>query len=125
MLINLSNHPYEQWSELQKQAAQAFGECVDLPFPAVDPWGDEHYIAQLAEEYRQRVHRLAEKSAGESVAVHLMGEMTFTYALLQMLREDGVACIASTTERMSTDLGDGQKEIRFEFVRFRNYFKIE
>lgn len=124
MLINLSNHPCEQWDAPQKQAAQAFGECVDLPFPPVDPAGDEQYVAQLAEEYRRRVHQLAEKSAAESVTVHLMGEMTFTYALLQMLRVDGVPCIASTTERMSTDLGNGQKEMRFVFVRFRNYFNI-
>ncbi len=124
LLINLSNHPYEQWDITQKQAAQAFGTCVDLPFPAVDPAGDEQYITQLAEEYRRHVHQLAETSVAGSVTVHLMGEMTFTYALLQMLREDGVPCIASTTERMSTDLGNGQKEMRFVFVRFRNYFNI-
>jgi hypothetical protein len=124
MLINLSNHPFDQWDAPQKQAAQAFGECVDLPFPAVDPAGDEQYVLQLAEQYRSRVHQLAAQSKSEAVTVHLMGEMTFTYALLQMLQVDGIPCIASTSERMSVDLGNSQKETRFIFVRFRNYCKV-
>ncbi|MBP7368675.1 MAG: hypothetical protein KA976_02990 [Paludibacteraceae bacterium] len=123
MLINLSNHPYDQWDTLQKQAAQVFGECVDLPFPAVDPAGDERYIHELALAYREKVHQMAAQKVSESVTVHLMGEMTFTYALLQMLQEDGVPSIASTSERISTELGNGQKETCFTFVRFRYYYK--
>ena len=33
MIINLSNHPKETWQEKQLQAARAYGELVDLPFP--------------------------------------------------------------------------------------------
>lgn len=124
MLINLSNHPYNQWNTLQQQAAQVFGECVDLPFPAVDPAGDEHYIRKFALEYREKVHQLAAQKESESVTVHLMGEMTLTFALLQMLQIDGIPCIASTSERMSIDLGNEQKETRFAFVRFRYYFSL-
>jgi hypothetical protein len=122
MLINLSNHPYEQWSQTQKNAAQAYGECVDLPFPTIDPEGDETYIEQLAESYAAQV--LAIAKGKEETTVHLMGEMTFTFTLLQMLLKENITCIASTSERISVDLGSGQKETRFDFVRFRKYINL-
>lgn len=46
MLLNLSNHPSSLWCDEQKKAAETlFGEIVDLPFPQVDPNGDEAYRA--------------------------------------------------------------------------------
>lgn len=32
LLINLSNHPYALWEQKQRDAAEVYGECVDLPF---------------------------------------------------------------------------------------------
>ncbi|OPZ03382.1 MAG: hypothetical protein BWZ11_00164 [Bacteroidetes bacterium ADurb.BinA395] len=122
MLINLSNHPYELWSVKQQEAAAVYGSCVDLPFPAVDPEGDETYIEQLAESYAAQV--LAIAKGKEETTVHLMGEMTFTFTLLQMLLKENITCIASTSERISVDLGSGQKETRFDFVRFRKYINL-
>lgn len=40
VFINCSNHPSERWSREQKQAAEGYGEIVDLPFPEVDPSWD-------------------------------------------------------------------------------------
>ena len=37
MFINFTNHPSAQWSAEQKAAAQAYGEVIDLAFPAIDP----------------------------------------------------------------------------------------
>ena len=51
-----------------------------------------------------------------------MGEMTFTYALAQKLKNAGIPCVASTTVREVIDHGDGRKEAQFRFVRFRPYF---
>lgn len=46
MLLNLSNHPSSLWCDEQIKAAETlFGEIVDLPFPQVDPNGDEAYRA--------------------------------------------------------------------------------
>lgn len=123
MLINLSNHPYAQWSDSQKQAALLYGECVDLPFPPVGPQGDEEYIERLAEEYRHQVCRIAAESH-DKITVHLMGEMTFVYALLEKLKQDNIRCIASTTERQAHDLGNGRKDTQFNFVRFRAYYSL-
>jgi len=123
MLINLSNHPYAQWSDSQKQAALPYGECVDLPFPPVDPQGDEEYIERLAEESRRQVSRIAAESNAK-ITVHLMGEMTFVYALLGKLKQDNIGCIASTTERQAHDLGNGRKDTQFNFARFRAYYSL-
>lgn len=120
MLINLSNHPSNLWAEAQKEAALQFGETVDIPFPAVDPGGGSDYIRNMAREYFEKIMDIAETK--ENITVHLMGEMTFIYALAGMLLKEGIRCVASTTERLTTDLGNGQKESVFHFVRFRDYY---
>lgn len=118
MLINLSNHPYEKWDEAQLKAGREFGEIVDLPFPAVDPNGDEQYIQNLAEEYSNKIAEMAE---GHQVTVHLMGEMTFTFALISKLAKLGIRCVASTTERIASEGPGGAKTLIFKFVKFRYY----
>jgi len=118
MLINLSNHPSTKWSEAQTEAARQFGEVIDLPFPQVDPFGDEAYIAELADTYCSKVLTLAEDNP---VSVHLMGEMTFTHALALRLKAVGVGCLASTTERVVVEEAPDRKTAFFRFVRFRNY----
>ncbi len=118
MFLNLSNHPSALWGAEQKAAAeQLCGEIVDLPFPAVDPAGDEEYIAALADEYCKKV---VEMAAGKTVMVHLMGEMTLTLALVRRLQVAGIPCLASTTRRMTVEQ-DGVKTSVFKFVKFRKY----
>ena len=121
MLINLTNHPYAQWSDEQKQASEQFGSCVDLPFPAVDPSADADDIDALADEYLQKILDISQNQDTEPV-VHLMGEMTFLFALANKLRDKNIRCVASTSERNSVELGNGQKEVQFRFVQFRDYF---
>ena len=57
---------------------------------------------------------------GETV-VHVMGEMTFTYNLANTLKEEGITCLASTTERNTIMTSDGKKISEFKFVQFREY----
>lgn len=121
MLINLSNHPYSFWGEKQKAAAETYGKCIDLSFPLIDPQGDEQYIDELAGEYFREIIRY-QKGSDEEIVVHLMGEMTFVFSLLEKLKNEGIRCIASTTERISRFSDEGLKETQFVFVRFRNYF---
>lgn len=120
MLINLTNHPSSLWDKAQLQAAAQYGECVDMPFPAVDPEGDEEYVDRLTDVYLQKIMEIANNEQSE-VTVHLMGEMSFTVSLVEKLRNVGISCILSTSTRQSKDLGNGQKEITFNFVRFRKY----
>lgn len=119
MFINLSNHPSANWSAEQKNTAEKlYGEIIDLPFPVVDPAGDEEYIDSLAEDYCRQVLEL---SRDRNVTVHLMGEMTLSFALVQRLQTEGITCVASTTERVTNETPDGHKESFFKFIQFRKY----
>ncbi len=119
VLINLSNHPSNTWGSNQIEAARAYGEIMDMPFPEVNEKNDESYISALSEEYLQKILDL---SLTNSVTVHLMGELTFTFALLRRLQEYGIECIASTSKRIvNEDSKEGKKEVVFQFERFRRY----
>lgn len=120
MLINLSNHPSSKWSEEQTQMAnESYGEIVDFPFPNVDPTGDETYIERLADECVAEIRSLSNQT--ENVTVHLMGEMTLSFAILKKISNLGIECVASTTERIVNEYEGGKKEVLFKFVRFRKY----
>lgn len=119
MLINLSNHPAFKWSETQIAAAhRLYGEIVDLSFPQVDPSADENEIDSLAVQY---VKLVADMAADKPATVHLMGEMSLTFALVALLQKAGFSCVASTTQRIVNEFPNGRKEVQFQFVRFRKY----
>jgi CRISPR-associated Csx2 family protein len=118
LLINLSNHPSRLWKEEQLEAASSYGEVVDIPFPDVDPEGDEVYIQTLCHEYTEKILHL---SQDKNVTVHVMGEMTLTHCLVNALVSKRIPCIASTTQRIVTDKADGTKEVQFVFTQFREY----
>lgn len=119
MLINLSNHPSSNWSVHQiAEANRLYGGIIDLPFPQVDPQADVNAINDLATRYVAQITALSE---GHPAAIHLMGEMTLTFALVKKLQQAGHSCVASTTQRIVNELPDGRKEVLFQFVRFRNY----
>ena len=59
---------------------------------------------------------------GKDVTIHIMGELTFTFALLKRLQERGIRCVASTSKRIVKEEVPGRKEeVIFEFDRFREY----
>lgn len=115
-LINLTNHPYSEWGEAQKKASKIYGDCIDIPFPIVDPEAEAEDIAALADEYLHKITGL-----GEGLTVHVMGEQTFCYSLITKLKKLGIPSIASATARDVTILPDGSKQVRFHFSRFREY----
>lgn len=115
MLLNLSNHPSSTWPANQLATAiDQFGTVEDLPFPVIDPEWTTDEVRQLAELYFEKVYQRRPS------AVHLMGEMTFTFALVQKLKTAGALCLASTTERLVQEEG-GKKTVEFRFVQFRPY----
>lgn len=116
--INLSNHPSTNWNEEQRKAALEFGEIKDLPFPNIDENLDEEGIEALTDKYLEMIKEL---SGNEPCTVHIMGEMTFTYALVNKLKAEGYTCVASTSWRDVEIMPDGSKQVRFHFCRFRKY----
>jgi hypothetical protein len=122
MLINLSNHPLPTWSDAQKQAAEhTFGEVRDLEFPQVDPSIDSNSVSELAQQYLEQT--LATLPNATNNAIHIMGEMTFTYAFVHLAHAQGLRCVASTSQRDVVEYGD-EKHVRFKFIRFRDYPRI-
>lgn len=117
MLLNLSNHPFISWSEKQSQVAlDTYGEVVDLQFPQVGPYANEADIEKLTFIFVNKIVKMKPQ------AVHIMGEMTFTFQMVHKLLSLGIPCIASTTNRKAV-VEDGKKISVFEFARFRAYTK--
>lgn len=122
MLINLSNHPSKNWSDEQlKFSIQNYGEIIDIQFPVINPTFSEDEINLLAEEYSKTISEIISKSLDKMDAVHLMGEFSFTYSLINLLKEKGIKVICSTTERNTRTDNEGKKISEFKFVRFREY----
>ena len=120
MLINLSNHPSPNWPSQQLAAAQVYGKIIDLPFPDINPSGDEEYIQSLASEYIDMINNYQLSTVNCQLSVHIMGEMTFTFAMVNALQNRNITCVASTTERISSE-ESGVKTSEFRFVQFREY----
>jgi hypothetical protein len=121
MLINLSNHPSSNWEDKQiKEAEGAFGSVVDLAFPTVPPNANILFIIKLADEYFIKCVDLLNKSTDSNNAVHIMGEMTFSFALVNRLIKTNIVCVASTSERNVSE-SNNTKISKFGFVRFREY----
>lgn len=117
-LINFSNHPSKYWESKQLEAAKEYGEIKDIPFPKVNPNANYDEIQELAEQCVEKILSLADNNI---ITVHIMGEMTFTYIVVKKLKEKGIECIASTTDRNAEELFDGRKISDFKFIRFRRY----
>jgi predicted house-cleaning noncanonical NTP pyrophosphatase (MazG superfamily) len=122
MLLNLSNHPVKNWREEQKKEAEKlYGEIKDLPFPKIDPHADEKEILEKAKLYEDEILAVIRSSNNKNNAVHIMGELTFTFALVKKLLENNIVCVASTTERNAIETEDGKKISEFRFIKFRKY----
>jgi hypothetical protein len=117
MLLNLSNHPSAAWPPAQlDQATKDYVRITDMPFPVILPEWDTAEVQRLADAYAADIAAMAPAPT----AVHIMGEMTFTCALVGLLRLQGIPCVASTTKRDAIER-DGIKTSTFHFVRFRAY----
>ena len=132
ILINLSNHPYNGWSDSQKKEAAKYGTCVDMQFPNVSAMATAEEVDELAKEYLDKVITKVLHDFQE-VTVHVMGEQTFCYKFIKLCEKQNelfsrsnvkarIRCIASSTERDVEILPDGAKRSVFKFGTFRNYF---
>ena len=128
MLINLSNHPNNKWSEKQLSTAlKKYKSIVDFPFPNISPKATAFQIKAKAEIYLIKIFKLIKTSPDKHNAVHLMGEFTFVFHLATMLKslsadrqEKKIPVVVSTTNRIVEEK-DGKKIVTFNFIRFREY----
>lgn len=121
MLINLSNHPSINWSAKQRNAAKRkFGEVIDLAFPQISPYSTTEQVKNRAEKFLKKILEIIKYSKDKTNAVHLMGEFTFVYHLVLMLKRKKITVVASTTDRLTQE-ENGKKIVTFNFVKFREY----
>ena len=119
MFINHTNHASAKWPTAQKEAAHAWGEIEDLPFPDIGADWDEERVAALAAETAAKI------IAQQPAAVLCQGEFTYVYRLVSLLLAAGIPALAASSRReaIETQAADGssQKMSRFVFTRFRQY----
>ena len=132
MLINLSNHPAYKiengiktcnWDIKQMEAASEYGTIIDLPFPNVPPEYTTEDIYSMSLDFLHECEKLIPK--GEKTTIHITGEVTFCFSLIQMLLKKGYGCIAATSNRNVTVNDDGDKVVHYEFKHFRHYKIIQ
>lgn len=119
MFINLTNHPSSGWSEEQLKAAQKYSNRIlDMKFPDIKP----EYSTEIVKKFAGVIVGIITTTCkSEKPVVHIMGEMTYTYHVVSLLKEQGITCVASTTERIVKMMPDGKKVSEFKFVQFREY----
>ncbi|GJQ64184.1 MAG: hypothetical protein SCALA702_32370 [Melioribacteraceae bacterium] len=123
MLINLTNHTTDTWTETQlEEANKCFGEIINLAFPAINPQNSLEEIKELAKKYLFIILEIKKNNPGVSLSVLLSGEYTFVFNLVEMLKVKHIKVYSATSERISRDMGDNKKEIVFRFVKFRPYY---
>lgn len=118
LFINLSNHPFDKWDDKQQTAARQFGEIRDMPFPAIPADATSSEVEAMARNKEKEILALAKDF---DITIHIMGELSFSFDLVNMLKADGIHCIVSTSDRIVKDLGNGKKVVQFNFVKFRDY----
>ena len=118
LFINLSNHPSSQWGENQLAEAKKLGEIVDMEFPVVNPCAATIELDEMAQKLVDDIRKLAGEN---NITVHVMGEMSLTYKVVQRLISWGIRCVCSTTQRIVTENADGRKVTEFHFEQFRDY----
>lgn len=117
--INFSNHPSDNWNATQVGEALKYGNIVDIPFPDVAPEATEEDIEKLANESIISICQY------DDPTVMVQGEFTLTYSVVNKLKEKGITCLASCSERKAEetilDDGSSKKISTFEFIKFRKY----
>lgn len=120
MFINFTNHPCTNWGKDQIKEAEKYGELKEIPFPAINPHASKVDIQNLAEEYADNILALLTK--GENNAVLCQGEYSFCFAVVTLLKSNGVKVLCACSERRVVETFDGEKSTKqaeFSFVGFR------
>lgn len=82
-------------------------------------WKEEQ-VLEVAMEYVTKCIDLLPPDKTQS-AVLVTGESTFTVAFVSRMHQEGIPCIAATTEPYVEKLRGGGEKVHHRFVRFRRY----
>lgn len=120
LFLNFTNHPFENWSDEQKKAAQEIGgEIKDLPFPAISPQLSADQIKELANSYVEKIVKMSPS------CVLCQGESVFSSLMAFSLTEKNIRTVSAVSERKVLEYQDENgrtvKKSIFEFCGFRDY----
>ncbi len=122
MLINITNHPKDNWTKNQTEIAEkTYGKIYELPFPNILPELTTLEIIQLAKKYAEKVKQILSENISKNNAVHVMGEFCFVYHLVRILKDNQIDVVASVSERIVVNEKNGIKTSKFDFYGFREY----
>ena len=119
LFLNFTNHPYENWSDEQKKAAQKIGEVKDLPFPTISPYLSADQIVELA---NSNIEKIVEMSP---CCVLCQGESVFSALMAFILTSKNIKTVSAVSVRSALEYQDENgrtvKKSIFEFCGFREY----
>lgn len=119
VFLNLSNHPVEMWDKTQRNAAKEYGDIEEKPFPNIPANTKIEDITKLAKKTAQEIFEVYNDEI--DLTIHVMGELTFTYQIVSLLKGCGIRCVASCSERNVKELDNGERISLFKFSQFREY----
>lgn len=132
MFINISNHNSAKWSVEQTKAAKKWGNIVDMPFPNIPATWTTAQVETAAQEMARDIDNKfwsgwTGDGAPESITIMVQGEMGFTHAFVNWIREfaPGITVVTACSERVAHETvdenGATHKTVVFDFVQFREF----
>lgn len=125
VLINVSNHPSEKWSNDQKER---WKKIIDIPFPNVDPeFSTEKVILECVFPLYNQIKDLVKNGGVNQLNIMLMGEFTVVHILSKMLAGtlDNIAFWFPATKRevfeKIDESGNTVKQVVFKFIQWRHF----
>lgn len=119
--VNFTNHSSSKWAPSQVEAAEKYGNIVDVPFPMVNPTATKEEIKAMADK------AVAEILANHPSAVMAQGEFTLTFEVVKRLQKEGITCVVACTRRRTDEevqqlaAAGLTREGMFAFMGFREY----
>ena len=126
--VNVSNTPSTSWPKGQLASAKYVAktdQIIDLPFPKIS---HEFSLAEVHDAARLLLVKILDVGPRKELVVHVMGESSMLFTLVDALHSYRVRTLCSTMEPkiVETILPDGSvsKTEVYEFHRFRDYFYL-
>ena len=98
------------------------GEIADVEFPSIPASASKEDVENYAKDL---LDKIMDDFPVRPDIVMIQGEMTFTYAMIQLLLVKGITSVAACSDRVSNEVvqadGTTKKVSEFKFVQFREY----
>lgn len=120
---NISNHPSSKWDEKQLEAANEFGEIIDIRMPHIPADRDIYYVLNVASAVVKEVVKYAQKN---EVVAMVTAESTLEYAIITGLHQCNIKCVAPVYGNAHEGVDKQGKTIRIlDFYCFRPYMELD